>query len=299
MGLFDSFLDTVEGAATDTFGEDAGSLVDRAQQMFASGDDREDDGGSSWSDLIRGFTDDDDSDDDDSDDGDGGGGWGGMLSGLLDRATGDDEDEDGASRFSGLIDRATSFLPDDIRDQAEQLFHGHGSGGGWANTLTGNALDALPDSWQSVANAALGHQFGEGGHEGLGALGVGGLELDRDRDFDPSGSPTVPGGRDDRAPAADDDVVTGRITQTDDPTWDDATEVSSRPGDTHDDADGVTMTADPTFPTDDTAADDAPAPWADPAGTDASPAPMDDFQQTIREADEIDDDFDDMLEGIQ
>ena len=51
---------------------------------------------------------------------------------------------------------------------------------------------------------------------------------------------------------------------------------------------------DPTF---DDAIASAPEPLADPP--DVAPQPMDDFHQTIHDADQMQDDFDDMFEGIQ
>ena len=144
MGTFDSILEQFGDSAGDLFGSDAGDLLDNVKHTFADNGDGSDDssdgdGGSSWTDTLGGLF---GGGSDDGEDGESGGGWG-ALSGLVDRLSGDGEDDgDSDSMFSSVIDKATSFLPDDLRAEAESLFRGSDGGSSWAGSLLDRATDA-------------------------------------------------------------------------------------------------------------------------------------------------------------
>ena len=61
--------------------------------------------------------------------------------------------------------------------------------------------------------------------------------------------------------------------------------------------DDRTFVADPTFPDD--AGPESVISVDDGFAANDAPAPMDDFQQDIQAADQIDDSFDDMFEGLE
>ena len=155
MGTFDSILEQFGDSAGDLFGSDAGDLLDNVKHTFADNGDGSDDssdgdGGSSWTDTLGGLF---GGGSDDGEDGESGGGWG-ALSGLVDRLSGDGEDDgDSDSLFSSVIDKATSFLPDDLRAEAESLFRGGDGGSSWAGSLLDRATDARapqPDDFDDL-----------------------------------------------------------------------------------------------------------------------------------------------------
>ena len=245
MGTFDNLLEQFGDSAGDLFGSDAGDLLDNVQHAFADrGDGSEsggdaDDGGNSWTDTLGGLF--GGGSDDGEDDGDSGG-WG-ALGGLVDRLSGDGDgaDDEEGGFFSNVIDKATSFLPEDLRDEAESLFRGGEDGSSWAGSL----LDRVTDG---------------------------------------------------RSPQPDDfdDLVTGRP----------ATMNGNAAADGHVPDDTLVSIDDPTFPDGPALPDDV-----NPAVTgsvddgldsgDVNPPPMDDFQQEIAQADQIDDSFDNMFEGLE
>jgi hypothetical protein len=303
MGLFDSILDRVGDAAAEEFGGDAGGFFDQAGSMFSddgdgggswtdtlsgflgAGSDGESEDGSSWTDALGGFLG-GGSDDSEA----GGGGWAGALGSIVDRFSGDGG-EDGL--FSSVVDRVSSFLPADVREQAESLFNGEGGASSWAGSLLDRASDVMPDGWQSVANAAVGHNFGEGGFDALVQQRLGAL-----RGVDPDGprstlaaEPESRSNGEPQTPRDDfDDMVTGGNAGGDAASThvDGAAE---RGANAADDNDG--MPDDPTFPDDSVG---APAGMDQP---DVAPQPMDDFEQDIHDAEQMEESFDSMFEGLE
>jgi hypothetical protein len=308
MGLFDSILDRV---GDEFLGDDGGELLDRARDLF-SGDDEaagNDDGGGDWTDTFRDLLGGDDSDDGEAGGTDGGGQDGGGLwdtvGGFVDRLSGDG-DEDGL--FSGVMDKVRGFIPEDLRDEAEALFDAAGSrngdgGSSVLGSLTDTASSFLPDGWQQLASAASGHGYGEGGLEALFDRSIrtlsgdgqsiwGGVPEDdiaaRDN-FRPNpvGDPDLVG--DDDAPVR----VEGPDSWSTDPTFpDEAPGTNGAAGDDFEpmgDAPGDPATSGLADPMDD------PTPAPEPP----TPEPMDDFEQSIDDADAIEDSFDSMLEGLE
>ena len=158
MGLFDSIVDGIRGMADETHGDDGdgagGGILDDVGRFLRGLDDAdrsyEDDGYS-------------DAEDEAADEGDGlgGGGWD-LLGRVVDRFSGDGRRD---PLVDGLVDRVRPHLPSEVRNVADSLLHGEDSS--WAGRLVDPGYAHAPADWRPTSSAAFGHSFGEGRFDAL------------------------------------------------------------------------------------------------------------------------------------
>ena len=188
------------------------------------------------------------------------GGGGGFLDNLGGLFGGNDSAEnsdggEGGGLFDGLVDRVSSYLPEELQDVAGTFL---GNGDAPATGATPNAPTPQPADYDDIVNT------------GIVPPHLNGNEQYADTTM------------------GDDPMAPYRTDATpDDPTF---------------------RRHDPTFPDDPAFRDDgipdaAQAPvlvdeLTEVPPVEIEPEPMDDFEQTIHEADQIEDSFDTMLEGL-
>ena len=212
MGLFDTFLDQVTGAGGEVSGEGGGGgFLDNLGGLFGGNENE----------------------------GEGGGGFLDNLGGLF---GGNGNEGEGGGPFDGLMDRVSSYLPEELQGVAGNFL---GSGDAPATGATPNAPAPQPADHDDIVNTGIVPPHLNGSENYADST----IADDPYDTYRPEGAP-------------------------DDPTFVDA---------------GIP--------------EPAPAPVLADELTEVAPAeiesaPMDDFEQTIHEADQIEDSFDAMFEGL-
>ena len=277
MGLFDTFLDHVTGAADEVSGDEGGGLLDG---LFGGGSDDGEGGG--LFDSIGGLIGGNGNSDGESggflgslfgggnDDGDSGflGNLGGLISGngesgdgesggFLGSLFGGGEDGgdggflgglgglisgegDGSGIFNNIVDRVDSYLPEELQGVAGTLFGNDATG----NAATGNAATSGPAAQPAPAVDDVGDQYVNTGVVPPHLNGAGAANDNSQAEVMPEDQPIfVNDGFDDAPPAP------------------------------------------------------APVDMDQPDIT-PEPEPLDDFDQSIADADAMEDSFDAMLEGL-
>jgi hypothetical protein len=173
----------------DSGGGDSGGWGSAIGSFLGGGSDGGGDGEGGWGSALGSFL----GGGSDGDDGGGdGGGWASAVGGFIDRYSGDGGRE---NLVTGLVDKVSSYLPEDIRGAAGQIFSGGSSS--WSGNLVNTAIHELPSGWQSVANTALGHGYfsdnaDPGSYGTEWPVSVAGQQLDQDPT--PYGTPADPNG---------------------------------------------------------------------------------------------------------
>jgi len=251
MGLFDTFLDQVTGAGGEVEGEAGGGFLDNLGGLFGGNENEGDgEGGGGFLDNLGGLFGGNENEGESG----GGGGFLDNLGGLF--GGNENEGESGGGLFDGLIDRVSSYLPEELQGVAGNFL---GNGDAPANGATPNA----PAPQQADPAPAAQVDVDDIVNTGIVPPHLNGGENDADSTM------------------GADPLARYRTEGTPD---------------------------DPTFPDNPTYSDDgipepAPAPvltdeLTEVAPVEIEPEPMDDFEQTIHEADQIEDSFDAMFEGL-